>query len=329
MATEPLQHSLFELLEPAPEPREAATLHSISASTPSAETVDTKTASRPQERSESPWAAGGRPIPALPSRCQVPPALWMKVAALGADLGAFVAALDRHLRGRLERVTLTDNRSRILSARPVGRRPVLGRPRLALRIHWGFALAPDPVLAEVATFLDRGGRRRKRALAALREHFEAFTRPRDGRDGAEPPRRRRRPVLRPRGAHHDLAELCDEINGRYFGGRLEVGITWGRRPTRKRRRTIHLGTYDHEQRVIRIHRHLDHPRVPRVVVASVVHHELLHAAMPAETVRGRRRIHPPEFRRRERGFEGFREAEAWIRANLPWLLGGRRTRAAR
>lgn len=253
--------------------------------------------------------------------------LRLRLAAEGADLEAFVDGLDRHLGGRLERVVLTDNRSRILSARPVGRwsggrRPAFGRPRLALRIHWSFALAPDPVLAEVATFLDAGGARRRRALGALRDHFGAFQGPSE--DAARPLRRRRRVVLRPRGAHHDLDALCDEVNRRYFGGRLEVGITWGRRPGRRGRRTIHLGTYDHEQSVIRIHRHLDHPRVPRVVVASVVHHELLHAAMPAETVRGRRRLHPPEFRRRERAFDGFREAEAWIRDNLQWLLRGPR-----
>jgi len=252
---------------------------------------------------------------AAPSRCQVPAGLVLRLASRRPDLKRFVAALERHLPARLDQVTLTDNRSRFLSARPAGRKPPLGRAPLALRLHWGFALAPEKVLAEVGAFLGQRGDRQRNALAALRSYFDRFQPP-AGRG------RRRGLVLQPRGEHHDLAALRDEINRRYFGGRLEVPITWGRELGRRRLSSIHLGTYDFERKVIRIHRRLDHPRVPRLVVASVVHHEMLHAAMPATTVGGRRRLHPPEFRRREQAFSRHREAQAWIHSHLRWLLRG-------
>jgi hypothetical protein len=247
----------------------------------------------------------------------VPAGLVFRLAARRPDLRRFVTALERHLPGRLEEVTLTDNRSRFLSARPAGRRTLFGSVPLALRLHWGFALAPEKVLAEVGAFLGQRGDRQRRALAALRSYFERFAPPAPRGRAA-----RRGLVLQPRGEHHDLTALHDEINRRYFGGRLAVPITWGKEPLRRRLRSIHLGTYDFERKVIRIHRRLDHPRVPRLVVASVVHHEMLHAAMPATTVDGRRRLHPPEFRRREQAFARHREAQAWIHTHLQWLLRG-------
>lgn len=246
----------------------------------------------------------------------MPAGLVVRLAARRPDLRRFVTALERHLPARLDQVTLTDNRSRFLSARPAGRKPLFGRAPLALRLHWGFALAPEKVLAEVGAFLGQRGDRQRHALEVLRNYFERCQPPGERR------RARRRMVLQPRGEHHDLAALRNEVNRRYFGGRLDVPITWGKEPGRHRLSSIHLGTYDFEGKVIRIHRRLDHPRVPRLVVASVVHHEMLHAAMPATTVGGRRRLHPPEFRRREQAFTRHREAQAWIHSHLRWLLRG-------
>jgi hypothetical protein len=73
-------------------------------------------------------------------------------------------------------------------------------------------------------------------------------------------------------------------------------------------------------RLVRLHPVLDHASVPRYVVASVVHHEMLHAEMGVETRNGRRRVHPPEFRRREREFEEYERAKGWIEKNLGGLL---------
>jgi hypothetical protein len=71
---------------------------------------------------------------------------------------------------------------------------------------------------------------------------------------------------------------------------------------------------------VRIHPALDHPSVPRWLVESVVHHELLHADLDPVVSNGRRRLHTPEFRRREREFERHDDARRWIDRHLGALL---------
>jgi hypothetical protein len=264
--------------------------------------------------------------------------------------------LSRLTGGRLRTLSLTDNRRTILSVRPA---PAAARPVPApaapihLRIHHSFAGAPDPVLRAVAAFLAsaKGSASARQALAAIREHFHHHhLSPRDPRQPqphrgtgvpvAEKPRRPRRPrrlSLSPVGTVLDLREIAADLNERYFEGRLKVRITWGKaagenaHPASNCRRTrsasLQLGCYSYEDRLIRIHRVLDRPGVPRYVVESVVHHELLHADLPPVTRNGRRYFHTPEFRRRERHFRHFERADCWVRENLQLLLRARRDAA--
>jgi SprT-like family len=230
--------------------------------------------------------------------------------------------LSRLTRGRLQAVVLTDNRRTILSVKP-------GRPRddgrLTLRIHRSFVAAPDEVLQAVATFVQsrRASDEARQALSVLRDHFSRHRGP--VRMAA-----RRRLNLQTRGDFFDLREMRDELNERYFEGRLKVEITWGkggggaaRTCGRARKSTIQLGSYSFEDRLIRIHRALDQPTVPRYVIESVVYHELLHAAIPPVVLNGRRHVHTPEFRRRERLFRHLTKAEKWVEEHLPDLLRAR------
>jgi hypothetical protein len=144
--------------------------------------------------------------------------------------------------------------------------------------------------------------------------------------------------LCPVGEVLDLREIAADLNQRYFEGRLKVRISWGKaagenaHPASNCRRTrtasLQLGSYSYEDRLIRVHRVLDRPSVPRYVVESVVYHELLHADLPPVTRRGRRYFHTPEFRRRERHFRHFERADCWVRDNLHQLLRARRDAAA-
>lgn len=155
--------------------------------------------------------------------------------------------------------------------------------------------------------------------------FEAAERLRQPAPPAELPHGRLDPV----GRWFNLLELRDEINQSYFAGRLEVAITWGRgrpvsrRRRRRSRRTIQLGSYMASQNLVRIHPALDRPDVPRYVVAAIVHHEMLHAAVPPVERAGRRAVHTPEFRHRERQFEHHAAAESWIRQHVLRLIEGR------
>lgn len=176
------------------------------------------------------------------------------------------------------------------------------------------------------TFSPRAGRRRSKLVDLLQLSllplFEAAERLR-----CPPPRRR---GLDLHGRWFDLLELRDEINRCYFAGALAVEITWGRErpaPARRRRRrpqrrTIQLGSYTASQNLVRIHRALDRPDVPRYVVAAIVHHEMLHAAIPPVVQDGRRAVHTAEFRRRERQFEHHAAAESWIRQHVVRLIEG-------
>lgn len=234
--------------------------------------------------------------------------------------------LDRLLEGRLGKLILTDNRATILSIRSLGGVP----ERFVLRLHRSFAGAPEEVLAAVARFVLAGRQRagRRAALAEVRAYFAFHRSSAESVAPSAPPRRS--PRLQPVGVAFDLRQVRDEMNARFFAGALAVDITWGRgagsAPNRRRRRrrgrvsTIHLGTYSFDANLVRIHRALDHPDVPRCVVEAVVYHELLHAALPPVTENGRRRLHTPELRRRERIFPELERAEAWIRRHLTELL---------
>lgn len=265
------------------------------------------------------------PHPARPAPPPPAPALLPRPAnpeALRFDL---LRRLNRFTGGRLRSLDLTDNRRTILSVRA----PRAGeRAQLALRIHHSFVVAPEEVLRAVAVFVEskRGSDRAREALTVIREHFS--------RHRAEA--RSRKPVLRPQGVALDLREIADDLNERYFDGRLTFEITWGKSlggasacRRRARTSTLQLGSYSYEDRLIRVHRVLDDPSVPRYVVEAVVYHELLHADMPPVVANGRRHFHTPEFRKRERLYRNLGKADAWIQEHLQELLKARQGTKAR
>ena len=136
----------------------------------------------------------------------------------------------------------------------------------------------------------------------------------------------RRMVLRTRGQVHDLAALFNRVNRTFFGGKLDVQITWGRagaRPRRARQREIHLGTWDEAQNLIRIHPHLDRSFVPEQVVEVTLYHEMLHAQLGARLVGGQRRVHTRDFRDAERAHPGYDEAVAWEKKHIGRLIKGK------
>jgi hypothetical protein len=59
-------------------------------------------------------------------------------------------------------------------------------------------------------------------------------------------------------------------------------------------------------------RTLDDLNVPEIVVEFVLYHELLHKHHGAKLVNGKRMVHTPEFRRSERKFKFYQEAQRWL-----------------
>jgi len=250
------------------------------------------------------------PPPAEPPEVRVPPRLR---SAVGHEQARRLAArLSARLPMRLASLTVTDNRSVLLSTTP-------HHGGLKVRLHRAFVEADRNALDAAAVFA--GGARgeiRREALARLRAHVDAW---RDGNRRAE--LQRPRPATFPRGAWHDLAAIRDSLGARWFAGRLKPAITWGRWSTRGRRRTIRLGSYDARDNLIRVHPALDQPWVPRMFLHAVVYHEMLHADMPPHEGGLRRCLHSAEFRRREKLLPGYDAAEAWLATNVHRLVKSR------
>ncbi|MFZ5433421.1 MAG: SprT-like domain-containing protein [Calditrichota bacterium] len=122
----------------------------------------------------------------------------------------------------------------------------------------------------------------------------------------------------PAGDVYDLAKFFEVINRTVFKDALEPSVLrWSRN-----RWHLTLGLCDVSKRVITVNRALDDARIPEMVVASVVHHEMLHLYFGvSEGPAGQQRYHTPQFRVAERRFPGYAESEKWISDN--WPLRGR------
>jgi hypothetical protein len=118
----------------------------------------------------------------------------------------------------------------------------------------------------------------------------------------------RKIIVPARGEAYDLEEIFDDLNRRYFKSSLLKPILgWSARKTYRI-----LGHHDAAHETVVISRSLDDGKVPRYVVEFVVFHEMLHIFHPTEHRNGRRYNHTARFRRDERKFAYYEEAENWI-----------------
>ncbi|MGF1467707.1 MAG: hypothetical protein ACFCGT_16400 [Sandaracinaceae bacterium] len=262
-----------------------------------------------------PFAQAAPKCAIAPSRDQVPRVARPSPPPVGRAEAAPLTALglQRRLRDGLGvplRVVLTDNQRSMISSR-------VRDGRLVVRIHRLFLHSDGRVVETLVRYLRDADREASGELSRFIEKHRDRIR-----------RRTRRVVLRPRGRVHDLEALLEEVRRAHVPDAEDpVRITWARRGTSvagARRRTLRLGTYVHDLRLIRIHPVLDQSFVPAFFVAFVVFHELLHHVVPPTRDRGGRyEYHPPAFRARERSHPEWRAAEAWERANLARLLRSR------
>lgn len=114
-------------------------------------------------------------------------------------------------------------------------------------------------------------------------------------------------------SYYDISALAAEVRRDYFPDVTLLPIRWGQRISRKKRRSIRLGSYDHRTSEIRIHPSLNTPAVPRYFIQSIIHHEYLHHVLGAR--------HNRRFHAQERRYRFHRESQLWLKRNLPLLLG--------
>ena len=115
-----------------------------------------------------------------------------------------------------------------------------------------------------------------------------------------------------------LASLAAEVHRTYFYKYPPLPVRWGQQITRKKRRSIRLGSYNHITTEIRIHPLLNAPDIPAFFIQSVIFHEYLHHVLGA--------AHNRRFHKEERKFRYYRESKEWIRRHLWLLLGTKRVR---
>lgn len=208
--------------------------------------------------------------------------------------------------GKRLRLTVTDNRCNMVTVRRQS-------DGYLVRAHRMFLAAGTRIVRALARYIVHNDPRASRTLGEYIQTNEAAVR--------RAPRRTRQVTLRPRGQHHDLQAIFDRLNRQRFGGLLDARITWGpRRGHPGGQRSIKMGSFAIEERLIRIHPVLDDPRVPEYFLGWIVFHEMLHGKHGAEERGGRRCYHTRAFLEEERSYEHYARAQAWEEAHMPALL---------
>lgn len=203
------------------------------------------------------------------------------------------------------RLTLTNNRHNIVAVR---REPAV----YVVRIHRIFSGAEPRLVRSLARYVVHNDRRASRVLGEFIERHEHII--------TQAPRRPRLVKLRAAGRVHDLQDIFDRLNRRYFDGTLQAQITWGPAVLRAQQRSIKMGSFSVEDRIIRVHPVLDRADVPLFFVEWIVFHEMLHGRHEIRRSRGRRCFHPPEFLAQEREFVDYERASAWEKENVDRLF---------
>src|ERR1700744_1003218 len=164
--------------------------------------------------------------------------------------------------------------------------------------------APLPVLESAAALLLARVYRRKASRELTTPYLDYArshkTRPRINRMRGT----RVGAKMQPQGRHFDLEKLFDELNEKYFEGKLaRPNIGWRHRSWRRQ-----FGWYDPGPNHILLNRRMDGPKVPQCAVEYVLYHEMLHVKHPTRRSGCSLISHSPEFRAEEKQFAYFKAA---------------------
>jgi len=113
----------------------------------------------------------------------------------------------------------------------------------------------------------------------------------------------------PQGKYYNLRDTFNKLNLEYFENKLSVKyLGWSKSKSYTR-----LGYYDKERNLLVISKIFDSKKAPQKIIEYLMYHEMLHVFIPTTTLNGRRRIHPPEFRKLERNFPDYHQIQNWIK----------------
>jgi len=182
--------------------------------------------------------------------------------------------------------------------------------RLSVRMSDLLEGAPAPIVEALAHIL-LGKLFRKPAPAAFSHRYRLYLNRHDMRTRMHVVRqiRGRKFVSGPKGEHHDLEPIFEELNMQYFFGLLARPLLgWSRRPSRTM-----LGHFDPSHNAIIISRIFDTAKAPLLALEYVLFHEMLHLRYPVQTRGARRSVHTKELREAEKAFAQFKEAKELLK----------------
>ena len=185
--------------------------------------------------------------------------------------------------------------------------------RVKVRIWEEFKIAPTEIHRALADILV-AKLLRKPAPAVQRRTYTKYINSTEIQEIARANKKRkgRKLITSPIGSVYNLETIFDKLNLIYFSGELsKPTLSWSNRKTFRR-----LGHFDSTHEVIVISKSLDRRSVPKFVVEYVVYHEMLHIYHPTIYKNGRKYNHTPAFKKDEKKFFYFDEAEEWIDDNL-------------
>ncbi len=186
----------------------------------------------------------------------------------------------------------------------------LRQGRVLVRLSDLLETAPEPVIEALAQILLRKLYRRP-IPESYNARYRRFIGQRAIVAKAQLVRqiRGRKPETVARGRHFDLEAVFDELNQRFFQGWMgRPNLGWAAAAARR-----NLGHYDPAHNTILISRVFDSAAVPRFLLEYVLYHEMLHLRFPITRRGSRRCVHSAEFRREERRFPRWAEAEAALK----------------
>jgi len=182
-----------------------------------------------------------------------------------------------------------------------------GRACTTVSLHQMFLQAPKDVLQSLVQYLSR---KQKTMAPDVKAYMTDALRKLDYSHLLDPSK------LDVEGEVYNLQEIYDEVNDLYFGNKVKLNITWFGAHVHKNRSRVTFGLYHDQMKLVKINRVLDRISVPDYVVSFVIYHEMLHHVCPPYVdENGVNRIHNKAFKRREKQFLYYAEAEDWIDKN--------------
>lgn len=216
----------------------------------------------------------------------------------------FQEQLENSLRNRLE-LKINDNRSTMLSVK-------WDPDCTKVSVHRMFLKAPKKVMQDLVCYLRR---ERKHLPRNIKAYIESNLSKLDYSYQLDMNK------LDVQGKVFNLQQIYDDLNQEYFGGRLNLHITWFGKRRKSSSSRLTFGLYHDPLKLIKINRIMDNERFPLYMLSYIIYHEMLHYVCPAYVdERGVKQIHSKAFKERERKFRHFGLAQKWIKDNQQYLF---------